>query len=161
MSPLLVFNRLYRLEIQSVMLVFSTPLVNCCPSTFSLTSPTPSPLPKINLENTDLRRWIDAWIQTVWCVQLCCRPYSAGVWLTLCVWPDSEPTKLLHHPKQKHQKRRHLGIGVFIVPSSMCLWPCGSPDQGSRCRHVQTRGIPAESAWSLTNEQRGKNIDRA
>ncbi len=39
MSSLLVLNRVYSLEIQSVMLIFSTPLVNCCPSTFSLTSP--------------------------------------------------------------------------------------------------------------------------
>jgi len=46
MSSLLVFHRVYRLEIQSVMLVFLTPLVNFCPSTFSLTSPTPPPLPK-------------------------------------------------------------------------------------------------------------------
>ncbi len=37
MSSLLVSIRVYRLEIQSAMLVFSTPLVNCCPSTFSLT----------------------------------------------------------------------------------------------------------------------------
>ncbi len=29
-----------------------------------------------------------------------CRPYSAGV-LHSVFWPDSEPTKLLHHPKQK------------------------------------------------------------
>jgi hypothetical protein len=43
MSSLLVFNIVYRLEIKSVMLVFSTPHVNCCPSTFSLTSPTPPP----------------------------------------------------------------------------------------------------------------------
>jgi hypothetical protein len=50
MSSLLVFNRVYRLEIQSVMLVFSIPLVNCCPSTFSLTSPTPSPLPKVDVQ---------------------------------------------------------------------------------------------------------------
>jgi hypothetical protein len=47
MSSLLVFNRVYRLEMLSVMLVFSTPLVNCCLSTFSLTSPTPPPLPKV------------------------------------------------------------------------------------------------------------------
>jgi hypothetical protein len=36
----------YRPEIQLVMLVLSTPLVNCCHSTFSLTSPTPPPFPK-------------------------------------------------------------------------------------------------------------------
>jgi hypothetical protein len=35
-------NRVYRVE-TGVMLVFSTPLVNCCPSTFPLTSPTPLP----------------------------------------------------------------------------------------------------------------------
>ncbi len=43
MSSSLVFNRVFRLELQSVVLVCSTPLVNCCPSTFSLTSPTPPP----------------------------------------------------------------------------------------------------------------------
>ncbi len=43
MSSLLVFNRVYRLEIQSVMLVFSSR------TTFSLTSP-PSPLPKVNVQ---------------------------------------------------------------------------------------------------------------
>jgi hypothetical protein len=43
MSSLLVFNRVYRLEIQSVMLVFSTDFVNYCPSTFSLVSSPPLP----------------------------------------------------------------------------------------------------------------------
>jgi hypothetical protein len=46
MSSLLVFHRIYRLEILSIMLVFSTALGNCCPSTFSLSSPTPPPFPK-------------------------------------------------------------------------------------------------------------------
>jgi hypothetical protein len=41
MSSLLVFNSVYGLEIQSVILVFSTPLVYYCPSTFPLTSPLP------------------------------------------------------------------------------------------------------------------------
>jgi hypothetical protein len=50
MSSLLVINRVYRLEIQSVILVFSDPLVNCCPSTFSLTYPTPPTLPKVNVQ---------------------------------------------------------------------------------------------------------------
>ncbi len=40
----------YRLDIKSVMLVFSIPLVNCCLSTFSLTYPTPPPLPKVNVQ---------------------------------------------------------------------------------------------------------------
>jgi hypothetical protein len=26
---------------------------------------------------------------------------------TLCSWPDAEPTKLLHHPKQNNQWKRH------------------------------------------------------
>jgi hypothetical protein len=50
MSSLLVFNRVYRLETQSVMLVFSTPLVNYCPFIFSLTSPTPPPFLKVNAQ---------------------------------------------------------------------------------------------------------------
>ncbi len=44
MSSLLLFNRVYRLEIQSVMLVFSTPFVNQRPSTFSPVH-LPHPLP--------------------------------------------------------------------------------------------------------------------
>jgi hypothetical protein len=69
------FDSVYRLEIQSVMLVFSTPLVNYCPFTFSLTSPTPPLLYKINVQ----------YMPTVcgWGggggVELCCKPYSAGV----------------------------------------------------------------------------------
>ncbi len=44
MSSLLVFNRDYRREIQSVMLVFSTPLVNHCLSNLLIGSP-PPPFP--------------------------------------------------------------------------------------------------------------------
>jgi hypothetical protein len=81
MSFSLVFNRVYRLEIQSVMLVFSTPLVNCCPSSFSLTFPTTPPIPKVNVQ----------YIQTVcscgrgWGggVELCCRPYILQEFNTL------------------------------------------------------------------------------
>jgi hypothetical protein len=50
MSSLLVFNSVYRQEIQPVMLVFSTHLVYCCPSTFSLTPPPPHSLPKKNVQ---------------------------------------------------------------------------------------------------------------
>ncbi len=32
MASLLVFNRVYRLEIQSIMLVYLTGFLNCCPS---------------------------------------------------------------------------------------------------------------------------------
>jgi hypothetical protein len=44
MTSLLVFHRVYRLEIQSVILVFSTPFVNLRPpSTFSLFHQPPPP----------------------------------------------------------------------------------------------------------------------
>jgi hypothetical protein len=48
MSTLLVINRVYRLEIQSVMLVFSTQLCELLPLLPSLwfTFPTPPPFPK-------------------------------------------------------------------------------------------------------------------
>jgi hypothetical protein len=49
MSSLLVFNRVNRLEIQSVMLVLSTPLVNKRPSNLLSGSPIPPPpLPCVN-----------------------------------------------------------------------------------------------------------------
>ncbi len=48
MSSLLVFNRVYRLEIQSVMLVFSAPLVNQRPSNLVTGSLNPSSLPCVN-----------------------------------------------------------------------------------------------------------------
>ncbi len=57
MLSLLVFNRVYRLEIQSVMLVFSTPFVNCCPSTFSLTFPTPPPGKRTVYHADSVRLW--------------------------------------------------------------------------------------------------------
>jgi hypothetical protein len=38
-DDLLIFNRVYRLEIQSDMLVFSVSFVNYCPSNVWLTSP--------------------------------------------------------------------------------------------------------------------------
>jgi hypothetical protein len=43
MSSLLVFNRDYRLEIQSVMWVFATGFMNYCPLTSSLVSSPPLP----------------------------------------------------------------------------------------------------------------------
>jgi hypothetical protein len=49
MSSLLVFDRVYRLEIQSVMLVLLTSLVNWRPSNLLSGSPTPpTPLPCVN-----------------------------------------------------------------------------------------------------------------
>jgi hypothetical protein len=48
MSSLLEFDRVYRLKIQSVMLVFSTPTVNQRPSNLFTGLPTPPPLPCVN-----------------------------------------------------------------------------------------------------------------
>jgi hypothetical protein len=52
----LVFNRVYRLEIQSVMLVFSTQLCELFLLQTSLwfASPTPPPLPKVKVQYTVL-----------------------------------------------------------------------------------------------------------
>ncbi len=75
MSSLLVFNRVYRLEIQSVMLVFSTQLCELLYCSSSILSGSSPPIPKVKVQ----------YIQTVcsWHgvggVELCWRPYSTGV----------------------------------------------------------------------------------
>ncbi len=109
MSSLLMFNRVYRLEIQSVMLVFSTPPVNCCPSTYLL-SDLPHPFPPSQSK------------RTVHCVavgggegvELYCRPYYAGFQL-----PFSDKIQNLQNCYTTPNKNTSVGIGVFIVPSSM------------------------------------------
>jgi hypothetical protein len=50
MSSLLVFNKVYRLEIQSVMLVFSTQVCELLPLEPSLLSDSPPPLPKVKIQ---------------------------------------------------------------------------------------------------------------
>ncbi len=126
-----MFNRFYWLEIHSLIGLYFRPslwtvapmerrgtiVVYCCLSIFSLTS---SPLPKLNV----------LFIQTV-CVwggggELCCVEHILQEF-TLCFWPDAEPTKLLHHPKQNYQWKRHKGVGVFKVSSSMGLGKQTSP----------------------------------
>ncbi len=57
------------------MLVFSTPLVNCCPSTFSLTYPTPPSQSKRTVYTDSV--WL--WGGGGGGFELCCRPHSAGV----------------------------------------------------------------------------------
>jgi hypothetical protein len=79
MSSLLVFTKVYRLEVQSD---------PCCELLqLYLLSDLPHPSPPSQSV------WAVGWGVGGWGggVELCCRPYSA------------EPTKLLHHPKQKHQ----------------------------------------------------------
>jgi hypothetical protein len=81
----------------------------------SLWPPPPLPhFPKVNLQHIQcVAVWGGGWGG----VELCCRPYSAG--FNTLFQARFRPTKLLPHLKQKHQKRRHLEIGVFIVSSSM------------------------------------------
>jgi hypothetical protein len=105
--------------IQSVMLVFSTPLVNYCRSNLLTGSPPPTPPCEYEYVSTGLC------IYTVWwgylnlftfhsilrllfwaqmdgnrgarrssCVESIYRSY------TLCIRPESESTKLLYHPKK-------------------------------------------------------------
>ena len=76
-----------------------TLLVYCCPSTVpSLWPPSPSPPPNVqNIQTVCDCGWGGGGVRGCWNVlwTIFCRSF------TLCFWPDSEPTKLLHHPKQK------------------------------------------------------------
>ncbi len=118
MSSLLVFNRVYRLEIQSVMLVFSTHLVNCCPSTFSLTSPNPPPFPKSTY--IIYRQCVAVGGEGVEGVLSCVVNHILQEFSTLFL-TRFRTYKIASPPQTKHQLRRHSGIGVFIVPSPM-VW---------------------------------------
>jgi hypothetical protein len=72
--------RVYRLEIQSVTLEFSfrRSFVNCCPTNLLSGSTPPPPAPF---------------------------PLSILCWsLTVYIWTDSEPTKLLDHAQQKPRR---------------------------------------------------------
>ncbi len=96
MSSLLVFNRVYRLEIQSVMLHFRPSFANYCSSNLLSSSPTP-PLPPFPKSTYTVCGWegmgVLSWLESKFCRSL-----------SLCFWPDSEPTKLQHHPKKKSRK---------------------------------------------------------
>ncbi len=97
------------------MLVFSNPLVNGCPSTFFLTSPIPPP-------PSQSKRTVQ-YISTVfgcgeWGVLSCVVDYILQEFSTL--FPTRFRTfKIATSPQTKTPVRWHLGIGVFIVPSSM------------------------------------------
>ncbi len=99
--------RLYwcRQEIQSVMLVFSTPLVNKRSS--NLLTGSPPPVPPFPL-----------WISTGVCIFTVCNKGKEGSGClesiyrscTLCISPDSDPSKLLYRPRE-HQTDKHLPPG--------------------------------------------------
>jgi hypothetical protein len=65
--------------------------MNCCPSTL-LTGSTPPPLPCVNTHRVCI---YTGGGRGSGCVESIYRSY------TLCIWPDSELTKLLYHRKQK------------------------------------------------------------
>jgi hypothetical protein len=96
-----VFIRVHKLEIQSVMFViFGLAFVNYCPLTFSLVPLSPH-LPPFLCQST------------VYMYRECVTGRGWGCWVllktifcssfTLCIWPDSEPTKLLHQPHNFRQ----------------------------------------------------------
>jgi hypothetical protein len=95
-----VFIGDYRLEIQSFMFLFSTQLCELLPLSNVLSGSPPPPTPPLPCVKVQ-------YIQT-----MCGKGRFGGVLslvgdhifcrsLTLCIWPDSEPTKSLDHPKQK------------------------------------------------------------
>ncbi len=92
-SSLLAFNRVYRLEIQSIMLVFSTPLVNHCPSNL-LTGSAPPPL--LIRKGLCIYTVCNGGGEGSGCVESIYKSY------TLCIWSDSE--QFLYHPKQKPRR---------------------------------------------------------
>ncbi len=88
----------WSVEIESVMVGILDPaLWSVAPLTFSLVQ-LPSPLLCVKAQ-TDIK-----WLEGVGDAESCWRPYTYRRSLTLCIWPDSEPTKLLDHPKQNPRR---------------------------------------------------------
>ncbi len=87
MWSLLVFNSVYRLESVKSCWYFRPSLVNYCPSNLLFRSP-PPPLPPSRSHSR---------------VSSCVGNYIL-LSLILGFWPDSEPAKLLHHPKPKPRR---------------------------------------------------------
>ncbi len=89
-----VFIRVYRVEIQfGGMLVFWTQLCELLPlqpSLFSLTLPPPFLVIVQYVQTLNGWAWVGGVLETIFCRSL-----------TLCLWKDSESTKLLDHVKQK------------------------------------------------------------
>jgi hypothetical protein len=115
MSSLLVFNRVYRLEIQSVMLVFSTPLMNW--ADLSLTSPFP-PFQSKRTVDTD-----SVWLWGVGVggggVELCCIDHILQEFNTLFL-TRFRAYKIATPPQTKTPvKTTFRDWCLFTVPSSM------------------------------------------
>ncbi len=113
MSSLLVFDRFCRLEIQPVVSQVGIFVPSCEILPLYLSHWFPSPFPCVNMYRSTVR------IYTV-CnggggeggIGLCVQHILLYMSCTLCIWPDSEPTKLLYHPRQKKNRRggslRHI-----------------------------------------------------
>ncbi len=99
-----VFIRVYRLEIQSCW-YFRPSFVYCCPTNLlsgsTLRPTTPFPVSKYSIyrqcvagRERGVLSHVGDHIVTIFCRIL-----------THCIWPDSEPTKLLDHPKKNYEGR--------------------------------------------------------
>jgi hypothetical protein len=107
-----VFIRVYRLEIQSDMLVFSTLLCELLPLKLSLwfNSPLPPSLSQAVYITNRVYGWKWVWCGKILLKTIFCRS------LTLCICTGSEPTKLLDHPEQK--PRRGGGLRQKKTPAA-------------------------------------------
>jgi hypothetical protein len=88
---------------------FLPSFVNYCPSSLLSGSPPPHlPLPKVKVQNIKTEC---GWEGVGWCWILLeiifCRS------LTLCFWPDSEPTKLLTTPAKSLYRSNLLNYGTW------------------------------------------------
>jgi hypothetical protein len=88
-----VLIKVYKQEIHSQSCWYFRPsFVNYCP--FNLLSGSPTPPPPLSLCQSTVcgcGGWVmfRVLLETIFCISF-----------TFCIWPDSEPTKLLGHPKQ-------------------------------------------------------------
>ncbi len=86
-----LFIKVHRLETQTVILIFSAQFCELLPLSPSLwcNSPGPLALPCVKVQYMAGRGW-GCWVlfETIFCRSL-----------TLSIWPDSDPSKLLYHPK--------------------------------------------------------------
>ncbi len=138
MLSLLLFNRVYRLEIQSVMLVFSTTLVYCCPPTFSLTFP-PPPLPKVNIQyiQTVCGCWGRWWGVLSCVVDLILEEYNTLFLTRFRTYKFSTPSQAKMTSKDDIQ-------GLVSLKFHRPWWfPSGVTNEiqatVERCKHVKSR----------------------
>jgi hypothetical protein len=141
------------------MLVFSTPLVNL--RSFNLlTGSSPHPLPCENKYRVCIYTVCNGGGGSG-CVESIHRSY------TLCIWPDSEPTKSLYHPKQKLRRRgglrqkntcRQVPLQVDFLKkltSRISFLVHGVSRCWSTVAKAMVQIFPAEAAALLVSRNRG------